>query len=237
MNEQNTGAASFSFDDPSGDVSRSADEIIDGRPPVTDATVATEPVAAAAPAAATVTDSAGVAFDPALHATGADGLGVKTAKGTWRKKRGTGIPRKLTDPRAKPEPAPDAPRVLTADEINRAKATGAMIAENVITISKLVGGPDFEPRTQPIDDRLMLSEAWQNYCIAQQVVELPPGAFLVAAHLAYIAPRFTMPETQSRLTTLKTKIAAWWIRRKDRRAAKKNQAPPADESTSKGLAS
>ena len=95
---------------------------IDAAPESTDIEIPATPDAVSGSVSAEY-DDAGEAWNPEVHATGANGRGVKTAKGTWRRRRGAGgrsgsvvaakrggVPPEAT---AKRRPAPLALHVLT----------------------------------------------------------------------------------------------------------------------------
>ncbi len=182
-------------------------------------------------------DNFGTLWNPEIHATGADGKGVKTQKGEWRKKRKS----KLVDPRAPtPEPQaqaatpaqdPKAPPVLTEAQKNEARAAGVVVAQCIFLSSRALGGEEWEPSS---DERSMMNDAWGNYFIAKGVTNIPPGLMVVVACGAYAAPRFAMPKTRSRLQRAKewaaAKYAKWKVRGKQ-----KQEGRTADEATEAAL--
>lgn len=170
------------------------------------------------------TDKTGAAFDPAVHVTGPDGKGVLTTRGTWAQKRGrkagaansvaTGST--LAAPRAG---AAASPAVATAEV--QARAAGVMAAELIFSTGVIIGGDEWQPRKDEklgLDERAMLQSAMGEYFVATGKVDIPPGLVLSFTILAYAAPRFTMPKTQSRFAAVKAKVAQWWMNRKLRKA-------------------
>jgi len=83
----------------------------------------------------------------------------------------------------------------------------------------LIGGEEFEPR---IDKQTGLNEAdfmqqsYKDYFEAKGVTEVSPGWILVIALTTYVAPRLTMPKTQTRLQRISKSLAraSMWIKYK-----------------------
>jgi len=140
-----------------------------------------------------LTDSGGNIFDSSIHAVDKEGKPLFTAKGLFRKKRQR-KKSKIAD-----IPEPDATMAF--------KACGATTAEMVFIACQGLGGPDWVPRDE---ERAYMTEAWTQYYQAKDIKDLPPGVIVATAMISYAAPRFTMPETQSRfkkfLTWAKAKV-------------------------------
>lgn len=168
-------------------------------------------------------DSEGVPFDSAIHSTGADGSGVKTAKGSWRKRRGAGGRAKSGAPQSSISSAPSGTTTEAA-----AKATGAAFAQMTIMLGAALGGPEWangalvdEKGKSVQDDAAMLTEAYTAYCAAKDLKDIPPGVALTFALFLYAAPRFAMPQTQARAGRVKTWLALRVAKFKVKRQLKK----------------
>lgn len=159
-------------------------------------------------------DSNGEAWNPDIHATGADGGGVKTAKGTWRKRRGVGRSTVgAPTQRAAGNPA-------TVDD-SQSRAAGVACAHSVFMMGRMVGGEEWAPRVDAErNEPAMMEKAFGDYFVAKGYNDFPPGLALSMALFAYAGPRFTMPVTQSRMVKFKQWAAAKWIAYKHRRENK-----------------
>lgn len=177
----------------------------------------TEPNPTATPSGET--DSSGAAWNPEIHATGADGKGVKTAKGEWRRRRGAAgrssvVGRKAAD-------VPPAQQNDTA-----ARAAGVACAHSLFMFGRMLGGEEWAPRkieekgTVLLDESKMMEQAWGDYFVATGKTDFPPGLALTMACSAYILPRFTMPMTKSRIQKAKEwavhKYVSWKMRKQNR---------------------
>jgi hypothetical protein len=157
-------------------------------------------------------DALGIPWDPALHATGKDGHGVKSkGTGAWKKRRGLGgSASTLRAGAGRRDAAPDADPAVEREAIERASAetqarmAGAMMAQLQIRLSVGIGGVHFLPRelripgAPPINETEMLSGAWGDYFVAQGITQLPPWAALLGAMAMYYLPRFNEPEVRQR---------------------------------------
>jgi len=170
------------------------------------------------------TDRVGARFDPAIHATSADGKGTLTARGTWALKRGkkSGVHPvadavKGSTLGATPNNPADAKK---AADVASSRNAGIAAAEMFLVAAQVAGGEEFTPikdEKAGRDERAMMHEAFANYFAATGKKDIPPGAALGFAMMAYIAPRLFMPQTKARLSGIKAKIAQWWVNRKLRK--------------------
>jgi hypothetical protein len=165
-------------------------------------------------------DDGGEAWNPEIHATGADGAGVKTAKGLWRKRRGIGTSRV-----GAPSQRAGAP-VASVDD-TQSRAAGTACAHTVFMMGRVIGGEEWAPRIDAERNEVaMMEKAWGDYFVAKGYTEFPPGIALSMALTAYAAPRFTMPVTQSRAVKFKQwavgKYIGWKAKRENKRAATKD---------------
>jgi len=180
------------------------------------------------------TDKSGAMFDPAIHVTGADGKGVMTVRGTWAQKRG----RKANEPQA-PQTARNAPQAksilggpaappspqMLADQQKmqqdmQSRAAGVAAAEMLFMVGQIVGGDEWKPmqnKEMGLDERALMHGAFGDYFVSKGKTDIPPGAALGFAVIAYMAPRFAMPKTQTRFQKLKGAVVTWWTNRKLRK--------------------
>ena len=98
------------------------------------------------------------------------------------------------------------------------------MADSFIMCATMIGGPEFQPIKGnadgiEIDEKRELRMAFSDYCEAKQIGDFPPGIALTIAMLAYIGPRFTMPNTQKRSKRFFTWLGAKWALWRNRRAA------------------
>lgn len=165
-------------------------------------------------------DSSGVAWNPDLHATGPDGNGVLTAKGEWRRRRGVG---KRSSVVGAPSKSTGVPPAVQNEQ--SARAAGVACAHSLLMMGTLLGGAEWQPRILTSDDGKvqlneaeMMEKAWGDYFVAKGQTEFPPGLALTMALTAYVMPRFTMPQTRTRLQKVKewcaAKYAKWKVRNK-----------------------
>lgn len=125
-------------------------------------------------------DKRGRIFDPAIHST-RDGEPILNADGTIRLKRGRGAGSVLAKP-------------ATTDP-------GIAIAEAIFTFGQMFGGEEWVPRQDAkygIDERAQAHDAWQRYCEAKEITDIPPGIAITLCTLGYVVPRLFMPITKTR---------------------------------------
>lgn len=165
-------------------------------------------------------DNAGEAWNPEIHATGADGHGSKTAKGLWRRRRGLAFARTSSVAREKRAGVP--PTASVSDV--QARAAGVACAHTLFVVGRAIGGDEWSPRDDGDHSETKLMEtAFGDYFVATGRTEFPPGLALTLAVSAYALPRFTMPQTKSRMTRAKQWIAGKWIAYKDRKKPKDSE--------------
>lgn len=170
-----------------------------------------QPVPSAPPAGET--DDSGVAWNPLFHATGRDGKGVKTAKGTWRARRGVGKPRLDTGAGSSASAAPPAPPQPSAQE--QAARAGGMTAANLLMTAGIgLFGTEWEPRVDQatgLDERKFLQGAFADYFVSKGWGDLPPGLALATAVGFYALPRLHMPHTQKRVGGIAIWFKVKWL--------------------------
>lgn len=194
---------------------------------------------------AIATDKQGAQFNPATHVVGADGQGILTVRGTWAQKRGrkagntapvTNAPTVRNSTLGGPaaSPSPQAAQILQQQAQDaQSRAAGVAAAELLFMCGQMIGGEEWQPmvnKTIGMDERTLMHGAFGDYFVASGVRDIPPGAALTFAIVAYIAPRFAMPKTQSRYAKIRGTVVTWWVNRKLRKQGLdvQVQAKPAD---------
>jgi hypothetical protein len=159
-------------------------------------------------------DVNGVAFNPDIH------TGSKLKSGAWRERKNKGT---TATPKAKSvvagktsSAAGGIPAGPSQEEIN-ARAAGAAAAGALVTVGMMIGGEEWQPITEPVNEMEQLSNAFGNYFVAKGVNDFPPGVALSMAICMYALPRFTQPKTQTRVRSLKNwlvlRAAKWKVKR------------------------
>lgn len=140
-------------------------------------------------------DNKGFPFDKNVHKVDKNGDPVLTKNGNLTRKAGrqsTTINLPNQEKQSGTDNAKMSPMVL-----------GRNVANTFIGVAVAIGGADFNPvydEKQGIDERLELSRNFGAYLEAKQMNDFPPGVVLVMAIGSYIAPRFAMQKTQSKLS-------------------------------------
>jgi hypothetical protein len=166
-------------------------------------------------------DSDGNSFNPDVHKTNKAGEPTLSTKGKLIKKPGR-KPGSSSPGSASSSVVGGGVKATTgeqkaAEARMQARASGTMAANLILQIGIVTGGEEWQPRINEsigLDEKSMLENAFADYFEATGKTDIPPGMALTVAVGAYALPRFTMPQTQSRLAKLKTKIKQWWIDRK-----------------------
>lgn len=166
-------------------------------------------------------DDHGNAFDPSVHATGADGKGVLLKSGHWRKKRGAA--------KSAGRNGVVMPGMAPGDISTK---VGGQMADSVFMMGILIGGDEWAPIVDEktgVNERLQMREAFIAYCHENNVQEFPPGVALAMAMAAYVMPRFAMPKTRTRFSRFKDwaaeKYLAWKRKRTGEPAPTKEEKP------------
>ncbi len=185
------------------------------------------------PTASVETDVLGIPWSPSEHATGADGKGVRTAKGTWRKRRGLkGTASHVATDAAGRVPAESEEEVNRRTSEQQSRMAGAMAGTFVIRVSTAIGGDHFASQPHAVPgtnitwhDEPMLQQAFGDYFVATGRTDMPPVAALIGALMLYYLPRFQQPEVRARAGGMvhwckeKVSVVRHWI--KFRKAPKK----------------
>lgn len=148
------------------------------------------------------TDDSGEVWNAAIHATGKDGGGVKTVKGLWRRRKGTGSGPRTASKVYKPadNSASEAAAKTQEIAIASARASGVAIATSMFMIGRAFGGEAWAPTPEEVAAN---NEAWSAYCLAKGIHDFPPGIAVCIVTLAYVGPRLFIPETKKRVGTIK----------------------------------
>jgi hypothetical protein len=175
-------------------------------------------------------DSGGATFDPSIHSVGSDGKGIFTAKGLWRRRRGSvssGASGVGNRQRSIVGTVGAAGAQPVADDSAKARSAGIAAAQTFLMLAGALGGPEWKPIiNERENEQAQMEEAWGNYFVAKGVTDFPPGLVLVICCVGYSARRFTspqdFPQTQSRAQRFKEwvggKIGRWRARRQAKKA-------------------
>ena len=176
-------------------------------------------------------EKAGESFNPDIHATTSDGLPSVTKTGKFRKKAG----RKAATSSSSGSSiggVDSKPSTMTPEQQAKvvSRANGRATAELIFAACTALGGKEWIPMkddTIGIDDRAQMTDAWSAYYEATGKQDLPPGLIVGIACISYAAPRFTMPQTQTRAQ----KVVTWFKAKIANRKAKKHglKVTPAEE--------
>lgn len=132
-------------------------------------------------------------------------------------------PKQEMAPKEKPEPGEEKA------EVKKSSMTPDMAAKVAAAVTfrmgVLIGGEEFEPRTDSqtgLNEAEFMRQSYKDYFEAKGVTEVSPGWILVIALTTYVAPRLTMPKTQTRIQRISKSFAkaAIWIKYKLSRKAK-----------------
>lgn len=169
-------------------------------------------------------DADGNPFDPDIHVTQADGSPSLTKRGKLRKRPGrkAGQSSGTTASASRLKTPEGGTAEVTMRQRQQARMSGAAAANALIMLGVTVGGDEWQPianRAEGIDEREQLQIAFGDYFEAKGMNDIPPGVALSIAVVAYAAPRFTMPKTQSKFQRFRENVAAWIAKRRMRKNA------------------
>lgn len=163
-------------------------------------------------------DKFGHAFDPAIHATNADGSPKLTPTGRFAKLSKSTRESTLRVPGKQPATSPAAPASVSKEMAARASGKGA--ANLFIMGCLVIGGEEWMPQADPksgLNEREMLEAAFGDYFVATGKTDLPPGWALAAGIFMYAGRRLGMPKTQSRIAKVKSWLVAKYVNFKNRK--------------------
>lgn len=193
-------------DDPTAEA---AADILDRLPEVQEHAIQQHEAAAAQADADVPRDIDGVPFDPKIH------TGTQLKNGRWRMRRGAVAGSTVGKSRresATQTVDPQAEKRALLE--SQSRAAGAVAAASVFMIGRALGGREWEPRTDPVNEVEMMQTAFGDYFVAKGVNDFPPGVALTVALAMYAAPRFAMPETQTRMQRFKSWVSLRIARRR-----------------------
>lgn len=162
---------------------------------------------------ASATDKRGERFDPNIHAVDDNGEPKYTASGYFAKKRGRKSGSSvLADVSGETQKNNEV-------EVKRAKqrAAGSAAANTLITLGVVIGGDEWRPifdKNLGIDEKTNLENSFSDYFTAKELDDIPVGVALTIAVCGYVLPRFTMPKTKNRVSSVWGACKKWWINRK-----------------------
>ena len=167
-------------------------------------------------------DAQGMSFDPEIHVTDSDGAPKLTLKGKLRRRPGRKANTANVGGKVSPGGISHDPNGLTPQQKLQARQSGDAAAGALIMLGVALGGDEWQPRkddTIGLDERAALSGAFGDYFEAKEMTDIPPGVALTIVVSAYALPRFTMPQTKTRVQRFKEwaagKIAARKMRKKE----------------------
>ena len=176
-------------------------------------------------------EKAGERFDPEAHATTPEGLPSVTKTGKFRKKAGRKSASAGTSGSTLGS-VDNKPATMSPEQQAKvvSRANGRATAELIFAVGTAIGGKEWMPikdDNSGIDERAQMTDAWAAYYEATGKQDLPPGLIVTVAMVSYAAPRFTMPQTQTRAQ----KVVTWFKAKMANRKLKKHglQAKPAEE--------
>lgn len=214
-------ADDFSLDDDSVAIG-AAGEIMDTAPTADEAVILQVPTADETPTEQEApilsggeTDAAGERWDATKHSANK----AKTSKGLWKKRRGSQSSVARSDKSTQLAAADQAAQRAAIEA--RARGAGIAAANSIFLIGTALGGEEWTPRNEPLNEKAMMEQAWGDYFIAKGVTDFPPGVALLMCLTMYAAPRFTMPKTQQRARGLKAWVALRIAKRKLKKELKK----------------
>lgn len=166
-------------------------------------------------------DADNAPFDPDMHVTDADGQPKLTSKGKLRKRPG----RKAGSVSGGRKASAGGSKISTGDHSNalhrqQARMSGTAAANALVMFGVVMGGNEWAPmldEREGLDERAQLQTAFGDYFEAKEMHDIPPGVALSIALVAYAAPRFTMPQTKSKMQKLKEWVAVKIAKRKVRK--------------------
>ncbi len=165
-------------------------------------------------------DTDGNPFNPEIHVTDSNGDPVTTKNNKLRKRPGrksdtaqTGGKSHVSQPGAS---AQNSGQVQT----QQARQSGVHAARMFASVSMMVGGDEFRPmkdEKQGIDEMKGLEEAFGDYFESKEWEDIPPGIALTMVCFSFLAPRFLMPKTKTRVSKMKDWIAHKYFAYKTRK--------------------
>ena len=169
-------------------------------------------------------DDSGEVWNASIHATGSDGKGVRTAKGLWRRRKGTGAGPRTASKVYRPadgkadQAKSEAAQKLAEQTQAACRAAGGAAASSVFMIGRIFGGDKWSP-TEP--EVILQTDAWAAYFQAKGITEFPPSLAVCIAVAGYAGPRFFLPESKERMGSIKHWFAIRIAKRRVKKALKK----------------
>lgn len=183
------------------------------------------PASPPSPEVSAMTDATGARFDPAIHATGADGKPSITKAGKFRARRKSAASR-VADVAGQKSAA-----ISTEEQRKQSRLVGYQAADTMVAMAAMLGGQDWIPAgyspSPEVNEYETLRKAFADVAEVEGW-NISPKKFLIGVILSYAAPRLLgSEETHKRLgifaRMVKPRIAAMvgWLRgfRKGKNAA------------------
>lgn len=177
-------------------------------------------------------DSDGNPFNPEIHVTDSNGDPVTTKNNKLRKRPG----RKGGDSATGGQSHVAAPGSSAQNsgqvEKMQARQSGVHAARMFASVSMMIGGEEFRPmkdEKQGVDEMQGLEEAFGDYFESKEWEDIPPGVALTMVCFSFLAPRFLMPKTKTRVSKMKDWFAAKYFAYKTRKKGGKVRQLREDE--------
>lgn len=153
-------------------------------------------------------DSKGETFNETLHAKNIDGTPRRAANGEWAKKRGRKAGTSANGSKSQNVAGTAFVGGIEgmAQASNPARTAGEGAAVLLVTVGRTFGGDEWQPMLNAeigLDEMGNLRKAFGDYFVAKNYKDIPPGVALAIAVLGYAGPRCFMPQTRSRLQSVK----------------------------------
>ena len=164
-------------------------------------------------------DSKGNPFDPDIHVTDDDGRPKLTKSGKLRMRPG-----RKSASNVSVGPTSNAAGLSPQQKL-QARQAGDAAANSLIMLGVVLGGEEWHPikdESTGLDEKAHLTMAFGDYFEAKEMTDIPPGVALTIAVSAYALPRFTMPQTKTRMQ----KFKEWTATKIAKRRMKKNGPQP-----------
>lgn len=153
--------------------------------------------------------SNGEQFDPEIHDVDADGKPFLNRDGKFARKRG----------RKKGSHNGGAGHVnttvLDADNVRLQKAatSARAVVQSLFVMGALIGGEEWQPIVDPAtnrDEPAMLTQAYTEWFLTMENIEVPPWLGVAIVTAAYVIPRMALPKTASRISAIWGWLSGWF---------------------------
>ena len=165
-------------------------------------------------------DSDGNSFDPEIHVTDSEGNPSLTKNNKLRKRPGRKGGSASGSTKSHVAAPGSSTQISSQQQSQNARQSGRHAARMFASVSMMIGGEEFRPMKDEkagIDEMQGLEEAFGDYFESKEWEDIPPGIALTMVCFSFLAPRFLMPKTKSRVSKMKDWIAAKYFAYKTRK--------------------